>query len=140
MPKLTKRAIDAIKPTGRDTILFDDELPGFGLRLKPNGARSFLIQYRQGGRTRRLTLGRYGRLTPDEARKLARQHLAAVGRGADPSEERHRGNQAPTPPRSATAATRRRPSPSSPTATGWSTPWARRSRAAPRPTGACCAT
>jgi integrase len=96
MPKLTKRAIDAIKPTGKDTILFDDELPGFGLRLKPNGARSFLIQYRQGGRTRRLTLGRYGRLTPDEARKLARQHLAAVGRGADPSEERHRSNQAPT--------------------------------------------
>jgi integrase len=96
MPKLTKRAIDAIKATGKDLILFDDELPGFGLRVKPNGARSFLIQYRQGGRTRRLTLGRFGRLAPEEARKLARQHLAAVGRGGDPSEERHRTQQAPT--------------------------------------------
>jgi integrase len=96
MPKLTKRTIDAIKATDKDLILFDDELPGFGLRIKPNGARSFLIQYRQQGRTRRLTLGRYGRLTPDEARKLARQHLADVGRGGDPSEERHRDRNAPT--------------------------------------------
>jgi hypothetical protein len=96
-------ALDLVQPgslfgveTGKDVILFDDELPGFGLRVKPNGARSFLIQYRQGGRTRRLTLGRYGRLAPEEARKLARQHLAAVGRGGDPSEERHRAQQAPT--------------------------------------------
>ncbi|HVT18823.1 MAG TPA: tyrosine-type recombinase/integrase [Thermoanaerobaculia bacterium] len=96
MPKLTKRYVDALKATGKDVIVFDDELPGFGLRVKPNGARSFLIQYRQGGRTRRLTLGRYGRLTADEGRKLARQHLAAVGRGGDPSEDRHRANQAPT--------------------------------------------
>jgi hypothetical protein len=63
-------AIDAITATGKDVILFDDELPGFALRVKPNGARSFLIQYRQGGRTRRLTLGRYGRLTPEEARPV----------------------------------------------------------------------
>ena len=96
MPRLTKRFIDALKAAGRDVILFDEELPGFGLRVKPNGARSFLIQYRQGGRTRRLTLGRYGRLTPDEARKLAKQHLGAVGRGGDPSEERHRSQEAPT--------------------------------------------
>lgn len=96
MPRLTKRFIDALKAAGKDVILFDEDLPGFGLRVKPNGARSFLIQYRQGGRTRRLTLGRYGRLTPDEARKLAKQHLGAVGRGGDPSEERHRSQEAPT--------------------------------------------
>jgi integrase len=90
MPKLTKRTIDATKPDdGREVVVWDDELPGFGIRIKPSGAKSFLIQYRnRNGRSRRITIGRYGVLTPEEGRKQARLALADVARGEDPADKR----------------------------------------------------
>jgi integrase len=87
--KLTKRTIDAIKPESTDRVFWDDELRGFGLRVKPGGLKSFLIQFRnRQGRSRRLTVGQYGRLTPDEARRDARRLLSDVERGLDPAEQR----------------------------------------------------
>ena len=91
MAKITKRAVDTLQSaSGRDVFIWDSELRGFGVRMKPSGVRTFLIQYRNvEGRTRRLVLGQYGALTPENARDLAREKLAGVARGEDPSAERH---------------------------------------------------
>jgi integrase len=87
MPKLTKRTIDAAHPKASgDLFIWDEELPAFGLRVKPSGSKAFLLQYRnRNGRSRRITLGRYGILTPDAARDLARNALAEVAKGGDPA-------------------------------------------------------
>lgn len=87
--KLTKRNVDRLVAGGKEVVAWDDEVPGFGLRVKPSGAKSWIIQYRNTyGRSRRLTVGRVGRLTPEEARREAKQRLAAVDRGEDPAEDR----------------------------------------------------
>jgi len=86
--RLTKRALDAITadPKG-DLFFWDDDVAGFGLRVKPSGAKSFIVQYRnRHGRSRRLTLGRYGVLTPDQGRTAAKLALADVMVGGDPVE------------------------------------------------------
>lgn len=97
MPKLTKKAVDSAQAKSGDLFLWDDELPGFGLRAKKSGAKSFVIQYRNAnGRSRRLTVGRYGVLTVEEARKQARLALADVTRGADPAESKRQERGAMT--------------------------------------------
>ncbi len=96
MTKLTKRFIDALKADGTDRLIFDDEIPRFGIRITPAGAKSYFVQYRADGRTRRFTFGKKGTLTPDQSRDEARQLLAAVDRGDDPSQRRHDRRAAPT--------------------------------------------
>jgi hypothetical protein len=91
MAKLTKRTVDALQPAdGRDIFAWDSELRGFGVRVKPSGVKTFLIQYRNTeGRTRRLVLGQSGALTPETARDVARKGLTRVAEGEDPSADRH---------------------------------------------------
>lgn len=96
--KITKRVVDALKAAeGRDVFAWDNELKGFAVRVKPSGAASFLVQYRTPqGQTRRLAFAKVGTLTPDEARAKARELLAEVAKGRDPSRERHETRQALT--------------------------------------------
>jgi len=96
MPKLTKRTVETLPVRERDYIVFDSEVSGFGVRVLPSGIRSYLVQYRSGGRTRRLALCKHTALTAEEARKLAVQRLGEVAHGTDPSEERQRRFRAPT--------------------------------------------
>jgi integrase len=75
-----------------DHIEWDDGLPGFGYRLRAGSGgkvlRSWVVQYRRAGRTRRLLLGSAQVLTPDKAREAAKKALAAVALGYDPQAER----------------------------------------------------
>ena len=96
MAKLTKRSIDAAKPAARDYFLWDDELPGFGLRVFSSGKRSYLVQYRAAGRTRRFTIGPHGVWTPETARREALSLLGRIAGGENPAEERQFDRQAIT--------------------------------------------
>lgn len=96
--KLTKRAVIGMPPDlSRDRFAWDDEVSGFGLRIKPTGVRSFMVQYRNSsGISRRITIGRFGVLTVDEARALAKRTLADVIRGNDPATQRSEDRRAMT--------------------------------------------
>lgn len=89
MARLTKKAIEALAVTDREQFLWDSEVPGFGLRIRPGGSKTFVAQYRAGGgrqgTNRRFTVGRYGALTVEEARAQARRVLSAAAQGHDPS-------------------------------------------------------
>ena len=88
LTKITKRAVDAVHPSSADQFLWDRDLKGFGLKITPAGNKVYLLQYRMGGRgtsTKRITLGRHGALTPDQARKEAIRLSGAIANGTDPA-------------------------------------------------------
>jgi integrase len=91
--KLTAKTTAAAKlPQGKaDVIHFDDALPGFGLRIRSSGGalrRSWVVQYRRAGATRRLLLGSAEVLNADRARAAAKEILAKVALGEDPQADR----------------------------------------------------
>jgi integrase len=98
--RITKRLVDSLKPTGGEYFVWDGKLAGFGLRVQASGAMSYVVKYRAGsGRsapTRRVTLDRVGKITPDEARTLARKTLGAVAHGADPAARKAADKRAET--------------------------------------------
>jgi integrase len=87
--RITKRLIDSLSAGAAEYFVWDSKLSGFGVRVQPSGIMSYVAKYRAGsGRvapTRRVTLGRVGNITPDEAEKLAKRVLGAVAHGADPA-------------------------------------------------------
>ena len=89
--KLDSRTIAGLRqpPAGKiDVVYFDDDLPGFGLRLRASGKRTWIVQYRVAGLSRRLTIGGADVLNVTEARKRARKALAQALTGSDPADER----------------------------------------------------
>ncbi len=95
--KITKRTVECIAPGDRDLFLWDTELRGFGCKVTPKGARIYVLQYWNGGRSRRYTIGRHGEgLTADEARRAAGRLKGQVAHGDDPAAERATERAAPT--------------------------------------------
>lgn len=96
MFKLTKRCVEGLSIEAKDYLVWDRDVRGFGVRVYPSGKKTYLVQYRAGRRTRRVTIGQHGVLTTDEARREAKQLLASVARGDDPSAQRQAKRHAPT--------------------------------------------
>ncbi|NVJ64370.1 MAG: tyrosine-type recombinase/integrase [Flavobacteriaceae bacterium] len=98
--KLTKRTVDALSPSDRTIIHYDKDLKGFGVRVTTSGYKAWIVEYRPGGGrnvpTKRMSLGNTTALTPDEARRKAREILALVLLGGDPAEERAGARKMPT--------------------------------------------
>ena len=97
--RLTKSTVESLPAGDIDVIYWDTVLPGFGVRVKPNATRSYVVQYRnrQTGRSRRKTIGRHGPLlTFSQAKEIARGLLSDVVRGKDPVAEGKAYKEAPT--------------------------------------------
>jgi len=90
LANLVNRTVEAAPARAKRYEVFDERLKGFSLRVSPKGVRTWYVVYRanEGGRTeskKRLRLGTYPTMGADEARRLARDHLAGVQKGDDPA-------------------------------------------------------
>lgn len=93
--KLTKRSVDALEPKSAEYGVRDSELKGFGVRVMPTGRKTYQVQYRSAGRTRKFKIGIHGQITADEARKQAKKLLSDVSFGGNPSEDKRMFQDAP---------------------------------------------
>jgi integrase len=91
--KLTQRTISALDvPRGKsEHIVFDEDLPGFGLRARRGGARTWIYQFKIGAQHRRMTLGSVSAVTAAQARRTANELHAKVRLGQDPASEKAEG-------------------------------------------------
>ena len=105
---IAKRTVDALEPTAKAWIAWDDKLTGFGVRVYPSGRKSYIVNYRRrvnyragdGGRkapNKRVMLGRFDRILADRARRMAHQVLGNVAGGGDPANERAEARDMPSP-------------------------------------------
>lgn len=92
LAKLNKRTVDALAaPATGQAFLWDTEIKGFGIRVGATGTKTFVIQYMNDeGRVRRVKIGRFGVMTVEQARELAKIQLGKVASGEDPAEESRR--------------------------------------------------
>ena len=94
--KLTKRSVERLQPAEKDYFIWDRDLSGFGVRVLTSGRKTYLAQYRVGGRQRRVGLGRHGAVTVEQARKRAREIIGEVAGGGNPAEDIARDRRALT--------------------------------------------
>lgn len=95
--KITKRLVDMHQATGKLDFIWDTEVRGFGLIITPAGSKSFILNYRNhDNRSRRKTIGKYGHLTVEQARELAKELCYRIARGEDPVEQDELQRKQPT--------------------------------------------
>lgn len=94
--RITKRSVDNLScaADGKRKILWDDAISGFGIVAFPSGAKSYVVQYRFRGRSRRFTIGPHGPITPDAARSRALEILAGVRSDKEPIAQRRAEREA----------------------------------------------
>ena len=82
--RLTVRSVDALTARGRDTMFWDRDLPGFGVRVYRTGRKVYIAQARGPSGTRRAVVGRHGKMQPKAARREAAAMIDRIRRGEDP--------------------------------------------------------
>ena len=92
---LTPRLARESTSNGKDTILFDKAVTGFGLRIHPSGRKVWIVQARIEGRSRRIVIARHGEMELAEARRRARDMLARIRAGGNPADDIQRAKEAP---------------------------------------------
>lgn len=87
---ITNRSVAALKclPSSDRAFLWDDAIAGYGVAAFPSGKKVYVFQYRHAGRSRRITLGTHGSITPEQARALAKINAGLVAKGEDPLQAR----------------------------------------------------
>ena len=84
---ISRRTVEALK-ADRDTVFWDSELLGFGVRVYPTGRKVYVVQTRAGGKDgKRVTVGRHGVITAEEARRRAALIVARIKAGEEPVPE-----------------------------------------------------
>lgn len=85
-PDLTEEIVSSAAPRDKEYTIWSESLPGFGLRVRPSGSRSFIVKYRiaSSGRQGKITLGKAGTLPLDLARSIAQEVLIEAQAGFDP--------------------------------------------------------
>ena len=81
---ISKRTVDGLAVEGKDAVFWDRELAGFGVRVYPSGRKIYVVQSRGPGGSKRITLGRHGELTVEQARKEAVAVIDRIKRGENP--------------------------------------------------------
>ncbi len=96
--ELTIPVIEALQPAARPWIAWDDKVTGFGVRVQPSGAKSFIVNFRvgKGGPLKRIVIARVGDILPGQARQRARAIMERVARGEDPGKARDAALAVPT--------------------------------------------
>ena len=85
-PTLTKRTVDRLSVNDKDTVFWDRDLPGFGVRVYPSGKKVFVVQTRAFGRSKRVSLGEHGDtdFSVDDARRKATEIITRIKTGLPP--------------------------------------------------------
>ncbi|MGE0054019.1 MAG: tyrosine-type recombinase/integrase [Hyphomicrobium sp.] len=94
--RISKSSIDALPTAEQRYVVWDDRLPAFGIEVMTTGVKSYKLMFRHHGRLRKMTLGRHGAITAEEARDLAKKALGRVANGSDPAQEKLEARRAET--------------------------------------------
>ena len=93
---ISRRTVEALPSGEREVVFWDHELSGFGVRVYPSGTKVYLVQTRSGGKSRRITIGRHGVLTAEQARRKAAQLIARIKAGEEPARPQSPPDAGPT--------------------------------------------
>lgn len=87
--KLTKTSVEKLRPVeGKQVVTWDAEITGYGLRISPGGSKTFFYQGRLDGRVKKITIGKFGKVTAEQARKEAKRIQSMLALGQDPTPAR----------------------------------------------------